>query len=146
MATTKDKKSKTGTKTKADGWTLDSQYLRVLSKDRLSELSLCGNLYNVTLKNLDSAILSNPPEGCIILPTAVISAGIPIPLPREVCQIIKSLKISPAQRSLNAFPTLVGTLSLFKLNGHIIPTSERFRMLYQIKDNHNSVGLYSLSS
>ena len=103
-------------KPKADGWTLDSQDHRILSKDRLSKLSLSGNIYNVTLKNLDSTIPSNLPEGCIILPTAIISAGIRIPLTREVCQIIKSLKISPAQLSPNALRTLVETLSLFKLN------------------------------
>ena len=60
--------------------------------------------------------------------------------------MIKSMKISLAQLSQNTFRTLVGTLVLFKLTGHRVPTPERFRMLYQIKDNHNLVGLYSLSS
>ena len=147
MATIKkDKKLKIGAKPKSDGWTLDSQDLRVLSEERLSELNLSRNIYNVTLQNLESATPSSSPEGCIILPTAVISAGIPIPLPREVCQVIKSLGISPAQLSPNAFRTLVGTLALFKLNGHRVPTLERFRMMYQVKDNHNSVGIYSLNS
>ena len=54
-STKKDKKLKMGAKPKADGWTLDSQDLRTLSKDRLAELSLSGNIYNVTLRNLDSA-------------------------------------------------------------------------------------------
>ena len=103
MATTKkDKKPKTGAKNKNSSWTLDSQDLWILANDRLSELSLCGNLYNVTLDNLNSATPSTPLEGSIILPTAVISAGIPIPLPKEVCQIIKSMNISPAQLSPNA--------------------------------------------
>ena len=147
MATIKkDKKLKVGAKMKSDGWTLDSQDLRVLSDERLSELSLNANIHNVTLRNLESAKPSSPPEGCIILPTAVISAGIPIPLPREVCQVIKSLGISPAQLSPNAFRTLVGTLALFKLNGHRVPTPERFQMIYQVKDNHNSVGIYSINS
>ena len=56
------------------------------------------------------------------------------------------MNISLAQLSPNALRTLVGMLALFKLNGHRLPTPERFRILYQIKDNHNSVGLYSLSS
>ena len=44
----KDKKVKIETKCKSLGWTHDFKNLRGLSKGRLSELSLCGNLHNVT--------------------------------------------------------------------------------------------------
>ena len=98
MATSKkDKKVKPKAKNKSSGWTLNSRNLQVLSKDKLSKLSLCGNLHDITIRNLDLAIPSNPPKGSIILPIAVISVGITITLPREVCWIIKSMKISPAQ-------------------------------------------------
>ena len=85
MATQKkDKKVKIGTKSKSLGWTLDSQKFRVLSDDRLSELSLCGNLHNINLNNLGSATWSDLSKDSIILPTTIISAGIPIPFPWEV--------------------------------------------------------------
>ena len=56
------------------------------------------------------------------------------------------MNVSLGQLSPNAFQTLVVTLTLFKLFGHKVTTPNRFWMLYQIKDNHNLVGLYSLSS
>ena len=147
MATLKkDKKIKIGTKSKSSGWTLDSPKFRILSEERLSDLNLRDNLHNVSLGNINSTTPSNPPKDSIILSIAVIFASIPIPFPREVCQIIKSTNSSLGKLSPNAFRILVGMLTLFKLFGHRVPTPDRFCMLYQIKDNHSSVGLYSLSS
>ena len=80
-----NKKTKTGSKTKSSGWTLDTQKFQPLSEDRLKELAQLETIHGVSLKNIESFAPSNPPDGSIILPLAVVLAGISIPLPGEVC-------------------------------------------------------------
>ena len=117
-----------------------------LSEDKLSEVSMSDNLYGVTLHNLGMALPLDISKDSIILPTATILAGIPILLPQDVCKILYALDIAPRQLSPIAFQTLVGTLVLFKFTDQRVPTLKRFRMLYQIKESHNSIRIYSLSS
>ena len=90
------------------------------------DIFMSENLYGVTLHNLGAAFPLNPPEESIILPMTTILAGIPILLPRDICQIQNALDIAPGQLTLNTFRTLVGMLALLKLFGYQALTLERF--------------------
>ena len=103
---------------------------------------MSGKIFEVQLANMGQTLPFAPLEDSIILPTTTIMAGISIPLPWEVFQILNELDIALGQLSPNTFRTLVGTMVLFKLEVHQNLTLERFKMMHQIKDNHSSSGMY----
>lgn len=107
---------------------------------------MVGNIFGVNLMKLGRTLPSDPHEDSIIFVTETIMAGIPIPLPWEVFWMLNELDLALEHLSLNAFQILVGTMLLFKLKGQRNLIMERFQMLYQIKDNHDSSGIYLFSS
>ena len=69
----------------------------------------------VLVRKLGDHCLSQPPEGCIILPVSILHSGLPVPFPQVLCKLLYDLNIAPRQLHSNVLCILISTLVLLIL-------------------------------